>query len=206
MIRYWDDKYNATEVSMLDSNSYSGDDPFMSSLTSALKEIGKGNHGSSLLDYLATHENPLIISQVTGDKGNGIEYDAYSGKIFWNLDSFNGGYCETFDSYVGHTTYRPPFIGLVHEMAHAQDKWKGTMDNTIWYVTNKGKVIYNSEKQAMHIENMVRSEHNLPVRTHYEYMINADYVAMPVAKSRIVWSNVNLYNGYIYPLSGFKIR
>ncbi len=204
MIRYRDGKYNTIGVFMLDGNSYSGDDPFMSSLASALKEIGAGNHGSALLDYLANHENTLIISHVTGEK-NDIEYDAYSGKIFWNLDSFNGGYCETFDSYVGHTTYRQPFIGLVHEMAHAQDKWRGTMDNGTWYITNKGKTIYNSEKQAMHIENMVRSEHNLPVRTHYEHMINADYVAIPVAKSRTVWCNVNLYNGYVYPLSGFKI-
>ncbi len=54
-----------------DSKSYMGDDPFMTSLTSALKEIGAGNHGSALLDYLANHRNPLIISQVTRDMGNG---------------------------------------------------------------------------------------------------------------------------------------
>lgn len=47
-------------------------------------------------------------------------------------------------------------------MAHIQDVWKGTYDGSLW-VGN----IPNAEKYATHIENQLRSENGLPLRTHY---------------------------------------
>ena len=178
-----------------DGNSYSGNDPFMASLTSALKEIGKGRNGSSLLDYLATHENKVEIKQ--SNKGNRMKTTApYN--IAWNQHLDIGGYCELGS---GYTIERPPFIGLAHEMAHIQDKWRGTMDNSYW-LTVFGKDVNRSEIFASHVENLIRAEHGIPLRTHYSYS-EINYV--PVEASRIVWGwNISkYYYPRIYNFNGF---
>lgn len=51
-------------------------------------------------------------------------------------------------------------------MAHIEDVWKGTYDASEW-VSIEGKEISNAEKYATHVENQLRSEHNIPLRTHY---------------------------------------
>lgn len=51
-------------------------------------------------------------------------------------------------------------------MAHIQDTWRGTLDQSTW-VTVGGINIPNSEKYSTHIENQLRAEHNIPLRTHY---------------------------------------
>ena len=62
---------------------------------------------------------------------------------------------------------RPSYIGLGHEMAHIKDIWQGTVDNGEW---TQG--ISNAEKYATHVENQLRSEHGIPLRTHYSIMDN----------------------------------
>lgn len=51
-------------------------------------------------------------------------------------------------------------------MAHIQDTWNGTIDNSPW-VTVGNVTIPNSEKYATHIENQLRAENGIPLRTHY---------------------------------------
>jgi hypothetical protein len=41
------------------------------------------------------------------------------------------------------------------------------MDSRPWIELSDGTTISNAEKYAMHVENMIRSEHALPLRTHY---------------------------------------
>jgi hypothetical protein len=53
-----------------------------------------------------------------------------------------------------------------HEMAHIQDTWNGTIDNSTW-VTVGGTSIPNAEKYATHVENQLRAENGIPLRTHY---------------------------------------
>ena len=47
-------------------------------------------------------------------------------------------------------------------MAHIQDIWNGSYDNTIWV-----NGIPNAEKYSTHVENQLRAEHGIPLRTHY---------------------------------------
>ena len=51
-------------------------------------------------------------------------------------------------------------------MAHVQDVWNKTYDASIW-TTIGNKTIPNAEKYATHVENQLRSEHGLSLRTHY---------------------------------------
>lgn len=80
--------------------------------------------------------------------------------IKWNPNSTTGGMNQ-----IG-TESRPAYIGLGYEMAHIQDIWKGTIDNNTW-VTVGGTAIPNAEKYATHIENQLRAENNISLRTHY---------------------------------------
>lgn len=61
-------------------------------------------------------------------------------------------------------------------MAHIQDTWNSTINNKSWHtVTNidgKSKVIRHAEKYAVHIENQIRAEHGVALRTHYAYNPN----------------------------------
>ena len=80
--------------------------------------------------------------------------------IIWDPTSSTGG-----PDQAGNTT-RPSYIGLGHEMAHVQDVWNKTYDASTW-TTIGNKTIPNAEKYATHVENQLRSEHGLSLRTHY---------------------------------------
>jgi hypothetical protein len=64
------------------------------------------------------------------------------------------------------------YTTLSHELAHAQDRISGEMDNSEWYSYNDGgkKVsVSKAEIYATHIENLIRTEHGLPLRKFYQY-------------------------------------
>jgi hypothetical protein len=137
-----------------DGTLYSGKDKYANSLTKALNTLRSKDTGRELVDYLAGDAGSVNIvdnSENSSEIGTGKT-------IKWN-DSNN---------YQG--AHRPGFIGLGHEMAHIQDKWKGTLDMTVWTTvtdaTGSDKTIYNAEKQALHIENQIRVEHGKSLRTH----------------------------------------
>ncbi|MCC8034661.1 MAG: type III secretion system effector protein [Rikenellaceae bacterium] len=67
-----------------------------------------------------------------------------------------------------------PMITLGHELSHLEYSWAGNQHGT-WYnmtVADKNgnptqKVISTPEIYTTHLENRLRSENNLPLRTHY---------------------------------------
>lgn len=132
-------------------NRYSGDNSFMNSLTDALSSLRAGKVGNMLVGELMNSSN---IVNIANRKVNSA--DPNGTYITWNSSRVDGGIDEN-----GNRT-RPAFIALGHEMAHIQDVWKGTYDGSLW-VGN----IPNAEKYATHIENQLRSENGLPLRTHY---------------------------------------
>ena len=132
-------------------NTYSGDNQYMENLTNALSSLRKGKVGNSLVDELMNSSNTVNIAN---RERNGA--DPNGTYVTWNPLNVDGGIDET-----GSRT-RPAFIALGHEMAHIQDVWRGTYDNTMWV-----KGVRNAEKYATHVENQLRSEHGLSLRTHY---------------------------------------
>jgi hypothetical protein len=58
-----------------------------------------------------------------------------------------------------------PFIGLAHEMAHSWDGIDGNLNLT----KIPGQDFTYSEHFATHIENKIRAENGMPLRTHYGY-------------------------------------
>jgi RHS repeat-associated protein len=147
-----------------DGALYSGKDKFANSLTKALNTLRSKDAGRELVDYLAGDAGSVNIVD-----NNSNSADIGTGKtIKWGDSNNNPG------------APRPGFIGLGHEMAHIQDKWKGTLDMTPWATVTdaagNNKTIYNAEKHALHIENQIRAEHGKSLRTHYAYDLNGNGV------------------------------
>ena len=137
-------------------NMYSGNDSFASSLLSALGSLRQHDRGRELVDYLAGTSGNLTIRNVRNTSEN--NHATPDGKgVIWDPINTSGG----ID--INNSTYRPSFIGLGHEMAHIEDNWKGTIDNSPWGNTG----IANSEKYATHVENQIRAEHGISLRGSY---------------------------------------
>ncbi len=63
----------------------------------------------------------------------------------------------------------PFWLDIGHELAHQQDIQKnGIAQASIpWLIQPDGKVLLSTEKYATHMENKMRADANLPLRTHY---------------------------------------
>lgn len=59
----------------------------------------------------------------------------------------------------------PNFITLGHEMAHGMDSYNYKVSS--WIPLSRNRSVSESEVYATHIENMIRAESGLPLRTHY---------------------------------------
>ena len=161
-------------------NLYSGTDAFVNSLTTALNDLRTGgNVGSALVSDLVS---PTKNVQIAQGKNTADPNGTY---IKWNPNSTTGGMNQ-----IG-TENRPAYIGLGHEMSHIQDIWKGTIDNNTW-VTVGGTAIPNAEKYATHIENQLRAENNISLRTHYGINISSGK-RVGLESTRIINGNLSLF-------------
>ncbi|MBP1615015.1 MAG: hypothetical protein H6Q13_2463 [Bacteroidetes bacterium] len=172
----------------LDSSGqmYSGDDQFVVSLTTALGNLQKGTTGKALAGDLINSTNTVQIVQARGLQKNGA--DPKGGYIRWDPNSTTGG-----PDQEGGTT-RPTYIGLGHEMAHINDVWNGTYNASTW-TTVEGIAIPNAEKYATHIENQLRSEHGLPLRTHYSPEYNSTEILQFKTNKSLFYKRVVGING-----------
>ena len=127
----------------------------------ALDKIRTGGaNGEALITGLQKSSLNLAISHFSG--GNKFIGKGREMSIKWNPNSTSGGPNDQGNNY------RPAFIGLSHELGHAED-WANfpIMDSRSWIELSDGSVITNAEKYAMHVENKIRAEHGLSLRTHY---------------------------------------
>lgn len=132
-------------------NKYSGDNAFMGNLSQALADLREGAIGNALVNELINNERKVNIAN--RNKNKAAPDGTY---VTWNASNTEGGL-----NTAGNTD-RPAYIGLGHELAHIQDIWRGTVIGGEWV-----NGIPNTEKYATHVENQLRSEHKLPLRTHY---------------------------------------
>ena len=141
---------------------YEGPDSYMFDLTAALQEIQNGEFGEMFISDLINSENVVNVEYTWDSNG----FDSNDARVYWNPDSYEGGISQP--NINGYSISRPSYIGLGHELAHAADKFYGKFDESTWFLT-KDKVIDRTEIYACQIENMLRKEHNISLRTHYYY-------------------------------------
>jgi RHS repeat-associated protein len=128
---------------------------FLKETVSALDKINNGGAaGNALISQLVEAEDKFVISEGGFNSNRGQT-------VTFNPLSTNSG----LDEY--GNTYRPAYIGLAHELAHALDWNMGTIDLGVWVKYSDGTTSSNSEKFASHIENQIRAENGVPLRAYY---------------------------------------
>jgi len=142
-------------------NLYSGNNQFVNDVSSSLGSLQSGgNAGNALVSSLAGSADNVMVLQSRGGNSefqdpNNPQYDSY---VRYNP---NGA-----SPFQGQN-----YVSLGHELAHTQDRFNGTLDQNTWFnVTNQSgqsQSIPYAEIYATHIENQIRSENSLPLRTHY---------------------------------------
>jgi len=170
------------DYGFLDTNGsiYSGNDKFVGQLTTALGGLRDGGTvGSTLISDLVSSTKNVQIAQGSNNADPNGTY------IKWDPNSTTGGMNQ-----IG-TENRPAYIGLGHEMAHIQDIWEGTIDNATWVTVGRFTIL-NAEKYATHIENQLRAENNISLRTHYGIDANSGR-RVGLESTRIINGNSSLF-------------
>ena len=139
---------------------YTGKNVFMGQVLNALKLLSSTPTGKELINTLLGRKNIIIQYGY-----NGTEEIV----VTWNDVIDNGGIDEN-----GNIT-RPTYISLGHELAHAVDQLYKKTEYGIWTKGPNSEDIPNTEKYATYIENEIRAEAKLPLRTHYAVIGNKGY-------------------------------
>ncbi|WP_422349038.1 DUF6443 domain-containing protein [Flagellimonas sp.] len=160
---YWDQDQNGNYafIDTSSGNTYQGSDQFVSDLTAGLNDLMNGGQvGHDLVSQLAGDQNKSV--EILKSGGNNA--DDNGTYVKWNPNNTNG-------PPDGGNNQRPAFIGLGHELAHIQDVWNGGADQNTWFTVPgaNGAVqsVPNAEIYSTHVENQLRAENNLPLRTSY---------------------------------------
>jgi RHS repeat-associated protein len=133
---------------------------FTRNTVNALDKIRTGGaKGEALVTGL--QESPLNLTISRTYEGNRFVGKGREMSILWNPSSTLGGPNDQ-----GNNS-RPAFIGLSHELGHAEDWANASYNSNEWLKLSNEGIISNAEKHAMHVENMIRAEHGLALRTHY---------------------------------------
>lgn len=127
---------------------------FLGNAVSGLNTLSSKSAGNDLVTSIQESTSNVNIEQ----SSTGNRYDPNTNTVMFDPNSGNG------DINARGSTSRPLFIGLGHEMAHGLDDINGTLNTSL---VPGFSLIKEAEKFATHIENQLRNEHNLPLRTHY---------------------------------------
>jgi hypothetical protein len=151
---------------------------FLNHTVNDLNDIKGGITGDKMVDELQSSTDNFYIKKASDNYYNRDLNTVYFNrfKTYGSLDTRGG-------------TERPTFIGLGHELAHALDDKRGTMQGG--YIPGFGpgslgpefKGIPNAEKFATHMENMLRAEHYLPLSTAYGYNQVTNMGILPIINS-----------------------
>ena len=166
----------------LQGNAYSGDNSGIKKIASALNTIASKDNGKALVQGLVSSEKTVSIRPISkGDNSEaGISDADIASRVNWVTDK---------ESPFGG----PAFISLAHELAHALDRFNGTLNTGTWYGVTLGdgtyKSIPNAEKYSTHIENLIRTEQGYKLRTHY----SIDSSGRPDGGQIITDGNKSLY-------------
>lgn len=121
-----------------------------------------GDTGKGLVDFFSGKDNHVFIEQNSKDKNTN------KGSKVKMSPKMRGNKVPTEDG----AKQSPFYIALGHEIAHAQDRYLRGNDVDNQWLNVGGVTIRDSEKYATHVENQLRAENGLSLRTHYA--INRD--------------------------------
>jgi RHS repeat-associated protein len=155
-------------------NLYTGNDKFVSDVTQAFATLESKPVGEALIKNLASRSDNLLLRQSNGGNAEQEVKDATHFKSLVKWNSSDGG-------VKGNS--RPSFIGLAHEMAHAQDRFNGNLNGDAWFTYNDGADnVPKSEIYSTFMENKIRSEHGQGLREYYGFDTSGTGFGSPIYK------------------------
>ena len=118
----------------------------------------------------SSHAEPTNVADAQNGKGTGgtIQHDP--------------NWTPTVDTPKGAQP-TPPEVVLGHELAHAADYDKGTLDRSV----NPSTGVRESEEKAVGVENKIRDELGVPERNHYQYAYDHRSVSCAGVPIRVCW-------------------
>ena len=191
--RYNNGQWEQYQTSGANAGQYTAYTPvsgsFLEGVLNGLNELNINLTGNELLNFFANDNNNAFIKQGTSNTAD-ISNSA-SGTI--TLDTnFKGNPIPTESG----VQMSPFWLDIGHELAHRQDVIKNgaTQAQALWLTqTSDGVDVSTSEKYATHIENQMRADAGLPLRTHYVKQGFGGY-----AKSAILNNGVSIFYGTNY--------
>ena len=141
-------------------NTYSGDDKNFKAVTNALEKLQEGPVGNELVGQIIKDDKTveILCRQTNGS-------DQINGEwVKWNPNKETGNFLNEDGS-----NNRPSYVGLGHELAHINDVWHGTNDQSEWFKTPTGEVVPKCEITVGAVENQLRAEHGISLRKFYFY-------------------------------------
>ena len=147
-------------------NKYKGGNTYLTNLQSSLSVLSQGDNELNIINELSGVYNVEIKHGYNGIEGNKV-----GSTISWDSQDENNGGID-----INGSSIRPSYIGLGHELAHAVDFKNNTILKGDWVskstTTNR---IPNFEKYACYVENLLRREHNIPLRKYYSAIGNKGF-------------------------------
>ncbi|MDR7130998.1 RHS repeat-associated protein [Algoriphagus sp. 4150] len=173
--------YNEGSFNFQNGVSYTGNDSFVNTVSSALNNIEESKSGSEMVSFLSSNPRNVEIVRVDGDNG----YNPYNRQVMWNPES------KSLIPTEAGLMNPKGFISLSHELGHGEDHLRGTL-NTDRTWTSVG--YSQAEKYATHRENQIRGELGMPLRTHYGlYRNNQTGELFPNNDSRIIRGDFSMF-------------
>ena len=144
----------------VDGKAYSGSNEYILSLTDALSTLMEGKAGSDLIQEIVGYKDDKVyIGENANPRNKGKNnYYPNTKTVAWNSKN------SKIDS---------PFLSLGHELAHALSDLRGNRNSDLWIPKGEeggfvlSKDVMYDEIFASHIENQLRAEHGMPLRTTY---------------------------------------
>ncbi len=147
---------------------YAGNNTFIGQLSGALTGLMNGGKaGFNLVSGLANHSN--VVTLMYSDRSGADSQN----QLGWNPTGVRrNGSLEAVPTTAGMSN--DPMVTLGHELGHVDYNWNVGNSATWFNMTVADKngnptqhPISTSEIYTTHIENQLRSENNLPLRTYY---------------------------------------
>ena len=166
-----------------DGGIYEGKENFVNEVSNAITRIAATKTGKDLVNYLMTRPEVFYFGKTKYSAIN--KYD----HIMFNPSQTRSGFDQN------GSTYSPSWLILAHEMSHRRSE----IDKVIlpagnWvYVGSTQQPASWDEINATHVENKIRAENNMPLRTHYSSTLDevTDIERPDENSSLLQWGNPN---------------
>jgi hypothetical protein len=164
--RYWYANNNPYKFTDPDGRKIviAGDREFKREVKAQIKELKATPTGKQIVETLEKSKNTFTISENRGSSGANPDSaaNAQNGQGSGGTIAHDPKWTPTVNTTNGPEA-TPSKIVLGHELSHAVDYDKGTLDRSI----NPATGVRRSEEKAMEVENQIRQEMKLPERTVY---------------------------------------